>query len=68
MYADTGKLINTHPEKVGKNLLEWFQKNSALGSKGINLIDYLGVNSVDWAIKKYSDLLLVTEQRKRKSR
>jgi|GEM_PF-2864305 hypothetical protein len=92
MYTDTGKLIDTRPEEVGKNPLEWFQKtanilldkekervafvdtrwlwdkNSALGSKGINLIDYLGVNSVDRAIKKYSDLLSVTEQRKRKSR
>jgi hypothetical protein len=28
MYADTGKLIDTRPEEIGKHPLEWFQKTA----------------------------------------
>ncbi len=81
MYWDTGKLIDTRPEEVGKHPFEWFQqtaniladksdqklffvdtrwlwdKKSRLGAKGINIVDQLGVRSVNRAIKKYATLL-----------
>jgi len=81
MYWDTGKLIDTRPEEVGKHPFEWFQqtaniladkndqklffvdtrwlwdKESRLGAKGINIVDQLGVRSVNRAIKKYATLL-----------
>lgn len=88
MYADTGKLIDTRPEEVIKNPLEWFQKtanilvdkdnqklffvdtrwlwdkNSKLGNKWFNLIEWFGARSVNRAIKKYA--LLLEQSKKNK--
>lgn len=81
MYSDTGLLIDTRPEEMARNPLEWFQKtanimvdkksqkiffidtrwlwkkDSRIGERGINLVKFFGVRSVDRAIRKYAELL-----------
>ncbi len=81
MYYDTGKLIDTRPEEVGRHPLEWFRQtsniladtetgetrfvdtrwlwdaNTVIGKKGVNLIERLGIKSIDRAIREYISLL-----------